>query len=158
MAEVTHQTARLSPGRHRSPEHGTCVMELASMLAGEPFTDRPRTVCPVVATVLRTYNDVVDDVQRQDLYRYAAESVGTRDRSARPARVAAAERFFGIEVGRLRAPFLGLRLTAVARAIVIQLGSPTPEGHAAFLRFVDGLIGVTDSEPSASRTAGATAV
>jgi hypothetical protein len=53
-------------------------MELASMLAGEPFSDRPHAVCPVVAGFLRSYNDGLDDDRRQDLYRYASRAVGTR--------------------------------------------------------------------------------
>jgi hypothetical protein len=52
-------------------------MELSSMLAGEPFTDRPACVCPVLAEFLRTYNDEIDDRRRQDLYVYAALAVGT---------------------------------------------------------------------------------
>ena len=43
-------------------------MELSSMLAGEPFSDRPRCVDPVIAAFLRTYNDGLDDSRRQDLY------------------------------------------------------------------------------------------
>jgi hypothetical protein len=53
-------------------------MELASMLAGEPFSDRPQSVCPVIAGFLRSYNDHVDPARRQDLYGYAARVVGTR--------------------------------------------------------------------------------
>jgi hypothetical protein len=53
-------------------------MELASMLAGERFSDRPTSVCPIVAAVVRAYNDAVDDRRRQDLYRFAADAVGTR--------------------------------------------------------------------------------
>jgi hypothetical protein len=74
-----HQTVRLSPGRHRSADDGACVMELASMLAGEPFSDRPHSVCPIIAAFLRTYNDGIDDERRRDLYRFASEAVGTRD-------------------------------------------------------------------------------
>jgi len=48
------------------------------MLAGEPFSDRPASVCPVIAGFMRAYNDRVDDDRRQDLYRYAADVVGTR--------------------------------------------------------------------------------
>ena len=48
------------------------------MLAGEPFTDRPASVCPVIAAFLRTYNDGVDDRRRRDLFRFASEAVGTR--------------------------------------------------------------------------------
>lgn len=52
-------------------------MELASMLADEPFSDRPETVSPVIAAFLRTYNDGLDDEFRQDLYPLAALIVGT---------------------------------------------------------------------------------
>jgi len=53
-------------------------MEVASMLAAEPFTDEPRCVCPVIAEFMRTYNDEVDDVRRQDLFAYASLVVNTR--------------------------------------------------------------------------------
>jgi hypothetical protein len=78
MSHASHQTVRLSQGKHRDPDHGACVMELASMLAGEPFSDRPRCVDPVIAGFLRTYNDGIDDRRRQDLYPLASEVVGTR--------------------------------------------------------------------------------
>ena len=78
MTHASHQTVRLSQGKHRDPDHGACVMELASMLAGEPFSDRPRCVDPVIAGFLRTYNDGIDDRRRQDLYPLASEVVGTR--------------------------------------------------------------------------------
>ena len=78
MTQVTHQTVKLRKGRHDSPEEGVCVMELASMLAGEPFSDHPVSVCPVIGSCLRAYNDWIDDDRRQDLYRYAAKVVGTR--------------------------------------------------------------------------------
>lgn len=76
--QVNHQTIRLSKGKHAAPTEGACVMELASMLAGEPFSDRPATACPVIGGFLRAYNDRIDEERRQDLYRYAAEVVGTR--------------------------------------------------------------------------------
>jgi hypothetical protein len=75
---VSHQTVTLARGKHASPAGGACVMELASMLAGEPFTDRPASVCPVIAAFLRSYNDAIDDRRRQDLYRYASAAVGSR--------------------------------------------------------------------------------
>jgi hypothetical protein len=75
---MSYQTIRLSSGRHTSPEQGACVMELASMLAGETFTDHPESVCPVIGSFLRAYNDRLNDERRQDLYRYAAQVVGSR--------------------------------------------------------------------------------
>jgi hypothetical protein len=79
---VSHQTVSLARGKHSSPRSGACVMELASMLAGEPFGDRPACVCPVVAAFLRAYNDAIDDRRRQDLYVYASAAVGTRGSDA----------------------------------------------------------------------------
>jgi hypothetical protein len=92
MKPVTHQTIKLSKGTHSSPEEGACVMELASMLAGEPFSDHPKSACPVISSFLRTYNDSVDDERRQTLYAYAAQVVGSRGSK---------------EVARARAEYLG---------------------------------------------------
>ncbi len=78
FSEASHQTTRLAPGRHGGPGEEVCVMELASMLAGERFSDRPKSVCPLIGAFLRAYNDNVDDERRQDLYRFAAQAVGTR--------------------------------------------------------------------------------
>jgi hypothetical protein len=75
---ISHQNVRLGPGRHPGPGTVVCVMELASMLAGERFADRPASVCPVIGAILRAYNDNVDDRRRQDLYRFAADAVDTR--------------------------------------------------------------------------------
>jgi hypothetical protein len=78
MPELSHQTVRLSRGRHASPAHGMCVMELASTLAGERFSDHPKAVSPVIGGLLRQYNDAIDEVRRQALIRYAALVVGSR--------------------------------------------------------------------------------
>src|SRR3954451_9652099 len=75
---VSHQTVRLARGRHRSPDQGACAVELASMLAGERFSDRPKCVSGVIGAFLREYNDRVYDGRRQDLFEYAALAVGTR--------------------------------------------------------------------------------
>jgi hypothetical protein len=79
---VTYQTVKLSRGKHDTPRDGACVMELASMLAREPFNDHPRSVCPVIGAFLRAYNDTIDDDRRQDLYRLAALVIGTRGSEA----------------------------------------------------------------------------
>src|SRR5438874_6900961 len=78
MAPPTHQTIKLGKGKHSSPDDGACVMELASMLSGEPFTDHPESVCPAIGSFLRAYNDSIDEQRRQDLYEYAAKVVGSR--------------------------------------------------------------------------------
>ena len=92
MSPASYQTIRLSKGKHTGPEDGACVMELASMLAGEPFTDHPASVCPVIGSFLRSYNDSIDSDRRQALYEYASKVVGSRacakTQQARAARLA----------------------------------------------------------------------
>ena len=82
MSPVTHQTVKLSKGKHTGPNDGACMMELASMLADEPFSDHPASVCPTIGSFLRAYNDVIDEARRQDLYAYAARIVGSRSSEA----------------------------------------------------------------------------
>jgi hypothetical protein len=85
MARITEQTpdfdlpaVRLEPGSHRSPEDGVCVVELASMVAGEPFSDRPDCVCEVIAAYLRAWNDRAGYSQRQRLLPYTTRVIGSR--------------------------------------------------------------------------------
>lgn len=70
-------SVRLEPGRHRSPNDGVCVVELASMIGDEKFTDRPKCVCPVIGSFLRCWNDRAGYADRQRLYPYASQAVGT---------------------------------------------------------------------------------
>jgi hypothetical protein len=109
MAAVSHQTIRLARGRHRSPDSGACVMELASMLAGEDFTDDPKCVDPVVAAFLRAFNDRLDHVRRQDLRPYASAVVGTRG-SRRATRARRARCLQYASGSRHGGPLLRLRL------------------------------------------------
>jgi hypothetical protein len=69
---------RLAPGSHSSPREGVCVVELASMLGGEKFSDRPDCVCPVIAGFMRSFNDRASHADRQRLVPYASRAVGSR--------------------------------------------------------------------------------
>jgi hypothetical protein len=71
-------SVRLAPGSHSSPREGACVVELASILAGEEFSDRPRCVDPVIAAFLRGWNDRAGHADRQRLRPYAERIVGSR--------------------------------------------------------------------------------
>jgi len=164
---VSHQVVRLSSGRHSSPEDGACVMELASMLAGEPFSDRPQAVCPVIGAYLRSYNDVVDDDRRQDLYRYAADAIGTAGPAALRRR--RAERCLE-EIARLHdrrsrlrrwlsgrpelsLPGSSIELERVGMHLARALQRSGPEGHAHALALADELIamGTTPARPEPRR-------
>jgi hypothetical protein len=72
------QRIRLAPGRHDSVGEGACVVELASILAAEPFSDSPRCVDPVIASYLRAWNDRVAYSDRQRLAPYAARIIDSR--------------------------------------------------------------------------------
>lgn len=161
MSPMSHQTIRLSRGTHKSPEEGACVMELASMLAGEPFSDHPNSVCPVIGAFLRDYNDSVPEQRRQDLYRYAAVVVGTRAsmgvQRARAAHLAA----WSAEMRRRRyATFLPSLLAralsrllrppsgidALASDALRSLGSHTDQTHAAVLGLIEELVAIGGRE------------
>jgi hypothetical protein len=134
-------------------------MELASMLAGERFGDRPVSVCPVVGAILRAYNDNVDERRRQDLYRFAADAVDTRrdyHAQRRRADVAlewAADRYRrrGSKLPGLPDPE-GMR-DEIAYYVVGSLagrgsrGSWSDEEHRAMLGLLDQLIEI-EREPA----------
>jgi hypothetical protein len=71
------ESFRLEPGPHASPAEGVCVVELASVLAGEEFSDRPDCVCEVIAAYLRSWNDRASYVDRQRLRPYATRVIGS---------------------------------------------------------------------------------
>lgn len=153
MNVVSHQTVRLGKGRHSSLEHGACVMELASLLAGERFSDHPRSVCRLIGAFLRGYNDMIDDDRRQDLYACAASVVGTAgppeleilraERLARWTDEVSAERPYAV-LGRirrcLRRRHRPTEPEACARQAVMAVRKPTDATHAAVLRLVDELV------------------
>jgi hypothetical protein len=152
MSPVTYQTIKLGKGKHTSPHDGACVMELASMLAGERFTDHPESVCPAIGSFMRAYNDSIDDVRRQDLYAYASRAVGSRSRGAvenarierllawadeaQPRRL---RRLFGGRLGSLA----GQRRTPAEAAgahAVHAIRRHTNQTHAAVLALLDELL------------------
>jgi hypothetical protein len=148
---TTHQTVRLARGRHSSPERGACVMELASMLDAGPFTDHPRSVCPVIAAFLRNYNDWVDDGRRQDLYAYAAKVVGSREsRSVEDARTRRLMKWAAeLEQRRVKRLPIGLRPWVspsdpepgdVASWVVYAIARQKDHPHDEALRVVDELL------------------
>lgn len=164
MAPITHQTIRLGRGKHRSPADGACVMELASMLAGERFSDHPLSVCPVIGSVLRAYNDAVDDERRQDLYAYAARVVGSR--GSRRLEESRAERLSSwvseverhrwtrlLLPARLRALAPKQPIHAVAARAVHAVIAGDDHSHVEVLALVDDLLAMgTGGRPAGATT------
>src|SRR5436305_11391770 len=162
MSVVTHQTIKLAKGKHPSAEEGACVMELASMLAGEPVSDHPTSVCPVIGSCLRAYNDWIDDDRRQDLYAYAAKVVGTRAppevQRARGERVTA---WAGVIKRRRSARWLLIRgrcalilspqPTGMGRRVIQAVAQQRAMAHGEGLALIDGLVAIGPTRrPSSS--------
>jgi hypothetical protein len=163
MVPVTHQTIKLSKGKHTSKEHGACVMELASMLADEPFSDHPASVCPVIASVLRAYNDSLDDRRRQDLYGYAAKVVGSRGsaelEALRAEHVSAwvaeskSRRWTHFLIpARLRALSPKPPLDVLASSAVRSLSIHDDRTHTKMLALVDALLAMGPPAPESGTT------
>jgi hypothetical protein len=146
---ASHQTVRLAKGRHASAQLGACVMELASMLGHERFSDRPGSASPVIGAFLRTYNDGIDDERRQDLYPLASLIVGTaRGRSLERERAC---QCLGFARALGVAPPGGRSAVAVATpefsgswaALAALRTGPSESVHADALRFVRELAAMT---------------
>jgi hypothetical protein len=163
MSPANYQTIRLSKGKHTDPVDGACVMELASMLADEPFTDHPASVCPVIGSLLRSYNDSIDAERRQDLYEYASKVVGSRadarTRQRRAARLAewaeemqrSRRTWFLLRspmraLGRLRRP----PIDAIGTYAVHSIPRHTDKTHASTLALIDELLGMSPRDERVS--------
>jgi hypothetical protein len=66
----------LSAGRH-DPGSAMSVMEAVAYVAGEPWSDHPECASHVIGVFLRTWNDTLDDIDRQMLKPYIPRLVGT---------------------------------------------------------------------------------
>ncbi|MGY1745459.1 hypothetical protein [Blastococcus sp. SYSU D00695] len=66
----------LSRGQHTNPSRGACFMEYTSLLAGEPFSDRPRCVDAELGDVLRSANDRLSDADRPLLVPLLGRAIG----------------------------------------------------------------------------------
>jgi hypothetical protein len=60
-------TLRLELGEHETRDQGVCLMEAVAWWAGEPHTDQPRCVSPVLADLGVSLNDGFSDDRRQRL-------------------------------------------------------------------------------------------
>jgi hypothetical protein len=144
-------------------------MELASMVAGERFTDRPRSVCPILGALMRAYNDAIDDRRRQDLYEYVSGAVGTRGGHGLQLRRATSAIEWAASRRNARrrrwwqpdrdawTPELDDGPESIARHVIGSIHRNTDATHAAVLALFDLLIAMTCDwrEPSAPREASA---
>jgi hypothetical protein len=136
-----------------------CTLELASVLAGERFNDHPACVSPVIASILRSYNDALDDDSRQSLLPCAASIVGTRAASSIEAqRTARVMEWTAAQRGRrhrwsllpARLQRLGTLPTAasIGEQVLRAIHHHDEHTHALVLGLVDELIAMQPRPPA----------
>jgi len=67
MPTIDLTTLVLSAGRHTGPEDGVSLMEATAWAAGEPWSEHPYCVSPVLASFGRELNNTLPDDLRQEL-------------------------------------------------------------------------------------------
>ena len=67
----------LDKGSHAAWEDGACLLETVSYIAGEPFSDHPTCVSPVLIAYGVALNDSWPDEQRQKLVPFIPRMIGT---------------------------------------------------------------------------------
>ena len=79
MRGLDLSTLTLKAGGH-PPGGDMCLLEATAYIAGEPWSDRPQCVDPVLATFGRTWNDRMrTDEERASLKQYIPLLIGTAD-------------------------------------------------------------------------------
>lgn len=113
----------LSRGRHRTPKRGACFMELASLLAGERWSDHPECTHPLLGQLARQVNDLTSDDGRRELTPLIPSVVGRRgdDRTWIAVSVAVAARRI------LDQPEAAQRVLAAGLMKAEQLGESDPD-------------------------------
>jgi len=101
----------LSRGKHRSPRRGACFMELASVLAGERWSDHPECTHRLLAGAARMVNDSTSDEGRQRLARLIPDVIGLTSDEPR----------WDVLIAR-RAAFCALPVAAGERQRVLAVG------------------------------------
>src|SRR3990167_10562700 len=78
LAKIT----TLYAGPHPKNGNGhvkACAMEAAAYIAGEPWSDHPECVCPVIGAFMRAWNDGLPDDERTSLLLpLIPRTIGTR--------------------------------------------------------------------------------
>jgi hypothetical protein len=82
MQELDLETLVLQKGNHPDRSNGLCIMEAVAWVAGEPHSDHPKCVSPVVAAFCRRWQDDLDDAGRQRLKPYIPRMIGTAGSAA----------------------------------------------------------------------------
>ena len=127
------ETLELLKGSH-DDDNGKCALEAVAWLVGEKHSDHPACVSPVLGAFCRSWNDSLDDVNRQKLKPYLVRLIGTAGDAARDQR---------------RSWMAMDWLARVCGPVFMDL-TPSLRGHASALRALPEMV---DGETLAARDA-----
>jgi len=74
---INLETLNLAKGAHNDRDNGLCLLEAVAWLAGEPHSDHPACVSPILGVFGRQFNDALPDDRRQELRRFVPLLPGT---------------------------------------------------------------------------------
>jgi len=80
------ETFQIAKGKHQSPDAGMCVMEAVAFVANEKFSDHPVCASKVIGEFLRSWNDGMNDEDRQMLRPLIPRLIGTKGTPAQEKR------------------------------------------------------------------------
>lgn len=87
LLERLEAVTALASGAHADGSVQMCAMEAAAWIAGEPWSDHPECVCPVISAFMRSWNDSLPDDKRSALLLPLIPStIGTRGSAALASR------------------------------------------------------------------------
>lgn len=138
MTEIDLSNIILSDGAHSLRSQGMCVAEAVAWLAGEPHSDHPACLCPVIGEFLRIWNDELpSDAERTRLLGpLLPRLVGTRADAAT----------------ELRRAYLALDWLVRVHAPAWLDLVPTLTDYAAVLRALPPLLDVTSTQLARSES------
>jgi len=148
-------TIMLKRGMHDSFESGACAMEALSWVTGQPWSDHPPCVSPVLGAFMRSWNDCIpDDVERTALLLPLIPNlVDTRGSVALEHRRAIMAADWLV---RTHAP-AWLRLAGLERQAEVLADLPEITDFAQCPTLMPTIIAVRDDAVAASDAAGAAA-
>lgn len=83
---INLDTIQLDTGAHDANSGRMCLLEAASYIAGEPFSDHPQCVDPIIGAYGRRLNDLLPTEMRQELKQFLPGMLKTADDGKSDAR------------------------------------------------------------------------
>src|SRR3990167_236525 len=78
LTRIRHLRSGAGPEPNDDGEVDACVMQAVAYVSGEPWSDHPACVCPVLASFCISLNDSMPEAERQQLLVFVPRLGGTK--------------------------------------------------------------------------------